>query len=187
MKPEDQAAFEAACNQFYYDSSSKTGIRWKYGNGVLKGPTKRNAGDVAGWFDIANGYCCVKYNGKAYKTHRIVLALNNIDVHDNFVDHIDGDRSNNVLENLRVVSISQNRKNTKIRSDNNSGDTGVSYNKTRNCWTARWTDSSGTERTKAYNVKKFGDEAFLLAVQYREKMISILKEAGHEYTERHGK
>ena len=41
------------------------------------------------------------------------------------IDHIDGVRHNNEVENLRLVSSSENSKNTSKRADNTSGSVGV--------------------------------------------------------------
>ena len=53
-----------------------------------------------------------------------------------WVDHIDRNKLNNRLENLRRVSYSQNRINCNLRRDSNSGVTGVSYDKMLNRWRA---------------------------------------------------
>lgn len=50
------------------------------------------------------------------------------------IDHINGNRSDNRLENLRVVSASVNRRNMALRSDNRSGVAGVSFS--RGKWVA---------------------------------------------------
>lgn len=59
------------------------------------------------------------------RAHRVIWAL----VHGAWppeqVDHINGDRSDNRLANLRLVSDQQNKMNAKRRADNPSGVTGV--------------------------------------------------------------
>lgn len=53
------------------------------------------------------------------------------------VDHINGDRSDNRWINLRPVNSSENKRNMKLRSDNQSGCVGVGYHKKRKQWRAR--------------------------------------------------
>jgi len=53
------------------------------------------------------------------------------------VDHIDGNRLNNTLVNLRFVTYSENNMNKLIYSNNKSGTTGVYWRSTRNTWVAR--------------------------------------------------
>ena len=61
-----------------------------------------------------DGYRCVQINYKQYKYHRVVYYLHNDGwkIHDtcrnNSIDHIDRDRLNNNIENLRVVTQQQN-------------------------------------------------------------------------------
>ncbi len=55
------------------------------------------------------------------------------------VDHIDNDRQNNKLINLRYATSSQNQQNASISSKNTSGTKGVSWNKRDMKWTARIT------------------------------------------------
>ena len=53
-----------------------------------------------------------------------------------FVDHIDGDKENNKIENLRGCTRCENSQNTRIRSHNTSGVKGVYRNKIKNKWVA---------------------------------------------------
>lgn len=55
------------------------------------------------------------------------------------VDHINHDRSDNHIENLRLVTNMQNAQNKKMRPDNTSGTTGVYFNKSLKLWCARIT------------------------------------------------
>lgn len=53
---------------------------------------------------------------------------------DGYIDHIDGDRTNNRISNLRVVTRSENSKNTRLSRRNKSGVMGVYWAKDRNQW-----------------------------------------------------
>lgn len=55
------------------------------------------------------------------------------------LDHIDGDRCNNKISNLRKVTHSENMYNIKNRSDSSSGVTGVSFKKDKGKWKAYYT------------------------------------------------
>ena len=56
-------------------------------------------------------YKCMHIGDKIYKLHRIIgylfLGLD-IDDSEQYIDHIDGDRQNNNIENLRIVTNQQN-------------------------------------------------------------------------------
>lgn len=64
-----------------------------------------------------NGYIKVGIDGEDYFVHRIIWIMFNGDILENHViDHIDRNRSNNRIENLRMVSYSLNSHN---RESNN--------------------------------------------------------------------
>ena len=96
---------------------------------------KMYAGKEAGWV-MGNGYRLVSINGEQVLAHRVVFAL----VHGFWptkqIDHINGDRLDNRPCNLRQVSPLENNRNTKRRSDNTSGHTGVVWSKLRQKWIA---------------------------------------------------
>ncbi|NOD87414.1 MULTISPECIES: HNH endonuclease [unclassified Ruegeria] len=54
-----------------------------------------------------------------------------------YIDHINGDRSDNRILNLRNVTPSDNQKNQKRRLDNSSGVIGVSFHKHMRKWQAQ--------------------------------------------------
>jgi hypothetical protein len=73
--------------------------------------------------------------GRSYYLHRVIWLL----VHGEWpetVDHIDGDRSNNRLANLRSVSHLENMKNCRRSVRNTSGITGVSFRSADQTWIA---------------------------------------------------
>lgn len=68
----------------------------------------------------------ITFQSQFFYAHRIIWVLAHGPIPDGMeIDHIDGDGTNNRLENLRLVSSSQNKKNMRKRSDNKSGHAGV--------------------------------------------------------------
>ena len=107
-------------------------------DGLLYNKVFRSSHAVAGkrsgsfW----NGYMSVSVKGIKYLEHRIVYYM----VHGEcpeYIDHIDGNKLNNRIENLRPATSSQNKCNIGIRADNTSGIKGVSWSKVKGKWTAR--------------------------------------------------
>lgn len=83
------------------------------------------------------GYIAHKLAGKNERLHRFLLGLGpSTRGGDRFVvDHITGDRSDNRMSNLRLVTYAQNSQNAGMRSDNTSGHKGVYRSAGR--WTAQ--------------------------------------------------
>jgi hypothetical protein len=107
----------------------------EYRDGVLyrkvKTSNRIKIGDIAG--SLSNGYLLTRINGKKYSNHRIIFLM----FHGYLpkcIDHIDGNRSNNKIENLREASLSQNQQNAKTPSTNTSGAKGVSWKKEKKKW-----------------------------------------------------
>jgi len=73
---------------------------------------------------------------KTYKVHRIIWALH-YGYWPKQVDHIDGNRSNNKLENLRDVDQQENCRNRAISSINTSGTVGVYWHTKHKQWQSR--------------------------------------------------
>jgi hypothetical protein len=89
---------------------------------------KTQIGDVAG--GLSNGYMQVKYKQRKYMVHRIIWCYVHGDWPNQMIDHIDGDRSNNKIANLRDVSNAKNQYNRHSLNKNNStGHMGIMYRK----------------------------------------------------------
>jgi hypothetical protein len=65
-----------------------------------------------------------------------IARLEGWDLTDKLVDHIDGNRQDNRIENLRRVTHQQNVWNRGMQRNNTSGFRGVSFDKRRQCWEA---------------------------------------------------
>lgn len=99
-----------------------------YSDGVLFhafNSPKHRIGDAAG-FIRPDGYVQVKYSQKKYFVHRLIWEMHNGAIPDGMeIDHIDGDRSNNLVTNLRIVSRLENARNLKLNRGNKTGIPGV--------------------------------------------------------------
>ena len=72
---------------------------------------RKRDGKEMGW--DRNGYKEMSIKGKKYSVHRIVFYMfHRRDPGKKVIDHIDGNRSNNAIVNLRAVSTADNRNNT---------------------------------------------------------------------------
>ena len=77
-----------------------------------------------------NGYQRASLNGRKIMVHQLVWAWHTGEyTGDMVIDHIDHDRSNNLISNLRKVSQADNCRNAKLNKTNSSGLHGVSFNK----------------------------------------------------------
>ena len=87
------------------------------------------------------GYYYVQLSNKIQKLYRVnrLVALYYIPNPENLpqVDHIDGNKLNNRVENLRWCSSSDNLKNTGPRKQNTSGFKNICWNKEKNKWGVR--------------------------------------------------
>ncbi|AHM86581.1 HNH endonuclease [Klebsiella pneumoniae] len=108
----------------------QTGIfRWK-----IKASSSAHPGDIAGCID-GQGYRVIRIYGKNRKAHRLAWLYVYGDEPE-VIDHIDRNRSNNAIENLRAVTFSQNSANRAAKSKNKSGFTGVYWNELGKKWQA---------------------------------------------------
>lgn len=83
------------------------------------------------------GYRSIRVEGKLYREHRIVWFIWFGEFPNGQIDHINGLRTDNRIENLRDVTHQENAKNQKLKVTNTSGITGVSWSKSDKVWRAR--------------------------------------------------
>ena len=83
------------------------------------------------------GYLRLEIGGKMIKAHRAIWAMQNNHWPSGQIDHINGARDDNRLQNLRVVTGFENHRNQKARKGGTSKYPGVSWNKKSKKWEAR--------------------------------------------------
>ena len=133
----------------------------RFSNGI---PKSLEAGTIR----KNDGYINVSVFGKLYPAHRVAYALYNGTCPDDMeIDHINHVRSDNRIDNLRLVSKSENRKNQSISSKSTTGVTGVYYNRARRKFVAQ--------------IKINGDVKYLGIFDSLEEAKSKRKEAEEEY------
>lgn len=84
----------------------------------------------AGCLDKKSGYLFLQIKSKKYLAHRVAWVYVNGDIPNGLqIDHIDHDRNNNKIKNLRAVTNSENQKNRKKSIRNSTGVNGVYFDK----------------------------------------------------------
>lgn len=112
-------------------------FRWKvYRNQHVR------IGDRAGTIN-ENNYRQIQILGKMYREHRLVWLY----VYGKFptkemIDHIDGDKQNNKVDNLREATRQENTYNSCIRENKSSRFKGVCWDKSRLKWIASSQDAT---------------------------------------------
>lgn len=106
-----------------------------YDNGFLFWAKKRKnikLGDEAGTINM-HGYLQVSIQNKLYFAHRIIFLMN-CQYLPKIIDHMDGDKLNNNINNLRPATSHENGYNSILRINNTSGYKGVRLDKRRGLW-----------------------------------------------------
>lgn len=133
---------------------------FKYRDGELfwkiKPARRVDIGDKVGSLD--NKYLRVRRKDKSYLVHRIIFLM-----HHRYlpyeIDHINGNKLDNRIENLREATRSQNQCNKTMMTNNTSGYRGVSWNNQKNKWAVRVTVAK-----KVYRLGFFDDPEIAGAV-----------------------
>lgn len=168
---------------FLYDESVESCLRWK-----VRPSNRISIGDMAGASNY-KGYYQVSCDNILVYAHRIVWEMHRGDIPDGMqVDHIDQNKKNNRISNLRLATNRINQQNMPIRIDNSSGITGVARYSSRGTpyWKATWSDE-GKRKSKSFSIAVYGEEgAKDEALSARKTAIKNLNEKGNHYTEIHG-
>jgi hypothetical protein len=79
-----------------------------------------------------DGYVQLYIENQRQYAHRVAWRLYYGEWPDRSIDHIDGNKSNNKISNLRLADMSQQKANARINSNNTSGYRGVHWNTAAN-------------------------------------------------------
>jgi hypothetical protein len=115
-------------DRFSYDA--ETGVlSWRKARSHLVG---REAGSIA-----QTGYRMVSWMGRSWPAHRLIWTLVHGEPPNGEIDHINGNRADNRLLNLRDITPTENRRNCARSVRNSSGVLGVSWHRRIGKWHAQ--------------------------------------------------
>lgn len=140
-----------------YDPSSGD-FRWK----VQSGGTI--PGRIAGTAHN-NGYWQIKARGTAYLAHRLAWLMVHGEWPLNEVDHINGDKRDNRIANLRTATRSQNMANKGANRNNTSGYKGVSLFKRTGKWVACYRKDGRTVHVGYFDTAEEAAQAHRVAYE----------------------
>jgi len=103
------------------------------------------------------GYIVIGFNHKVYKAHRLAWLFTHGSFPNNEIDHINGNKNDNRLSNLRAVTKQENSKNKLIPKSNTSGVMGVFRD--RDKWVARIVVDKKPVNLGRFTDKKMAAEA----------------------------
>ena len=138
---------------FHYDPENGLFSRKK-----RTGPTT-NVGDIVGT-DKGNGYLMMCIKSRLYLSHRIAWFYVYGEMPPLNIDHINGNRSDNRICNLRLANQSQNTANSKLSKANNSGFKGVTWRKDIKKWGSQLTFNYKHISLGCFETKEEAAEAY---------------------------
>ena len=149
--------------------SIKEHLDYNPSNGLFTWLTDRKkvkSGDIAGTYD-KDGYLIITFNRKIYKAHRLAWFYVNGFFPQKTIDHINRNRSDNRIENLREATHLQQMKNISNSITNKSGFPGVFWSKSAKKWQAQFSFNK-----RRYHVGLFDDalEASMKRIEMKESM-----------------
>jgi hypothetical protein len=114
-------------------------------------------GTVAGYRNTKDSYWRVVVRGKMYLKHRLVFLYHHGNL-PKYVDHINGNREDNRIENLRLATQAENARNAKIPRHNTSGVKGVCKPKKDKNWTCSLRTNKKLKTVGGFKDKELAQE-----------------------------
>jgi hypothetical protein len=126
-------------SKYLYESEPGI-LRWKVERkkGTGKGYDAAMPGDIAGYLLKKFGRWRISIDGVKYYRSRIIWEMyNGMIPYKMQIDHINLNKLDDRIENLRLATNSENNRNTRLKSSNTSGFKGVYWSKEKKKWCAR--------------------------------------------------
>jgi hypothetical protein len=160
-------------NQYYYYDQSYYIIKLSQDKWIIAedcNKTRRLLKKYC-WHAHTMGYAVTSVGKSTKKWHQLSHQYENGLV----ADHINHKKFDNRHDNIRIVTSSDNSRNTIIHSNNTSGKQGVYYiidkRKDFHYWKVQIIDNNGKNIQKQFSVKNLGtDEAKRQAIEYRKQL-----------------
>ena len=131
----------------------RNGMILRYSDKSIGNRLKKGWSEVKGWIDI-KGYKLFKMYNKSYRVHRIIAhTFLGFDLNDEIkqIDHIDRNKLNNSLNNLRIVSHQENMFNKNVKG----------YTKSKNKYRAYINLNHQRLNIGYFNTKEEAHQAYL--------------------------
>jgi len=132
-------------------------FNYKDGQLIRKVSTSNRAkkGDMAGCFDKSNGYIKISINNTNFYAHRIIWTWHFGEIPQGLqIDHINGNRSDNRIKNLRLVTHQENQ-------FNQLGANGFHWNKSSKKYQAEIVVNGNKKYLGVFNNKSNAKKAYL--------------------------
>jgi len=140
------------------------GNMFKYEDGKLYKRDRRYKKEIV-WLCLNDnnpnkqGYNTCYVNNRSYRLHRLVYLFHNPDwnIHDisrdNSIDHMNGNKLDNRIENLKCVNNSQNQQNVSIRNGKEIKGYYFCKGERNKPWRAKWFEN-GKQKSKCFETKQ---------------------------------
>ena len=113
-----------------------------------------------------DGYRRASVFGRRYRAHRLIWAIHYGTWPNGQIDHINGKRDDNRIENLRDVTATDNTRNRHDNALNTSGQMGVCWNKAKEKW--RVTIGAGGKRI---HIGEFREKSEAVAARKKAELL----------------
>ena len=122
-------------------------------------------GKVAG-YKQKDGYVRFNFNNKHYRAHRLAWLYVYGIYPDSHIDHINGNTTDNSINNLRLCNRNQNMHNRKLNKNNKAGIKGVCWNRKIGKWHVQIGISGKVKHLGYFDDLEFAE---LVSVEARDK------------------
>jgi hypothetical protein len=127
-------------------------LHWK-----ARPPNLAVCGTVAGYRNTKDSYWRVVIKGSMYLKHRLVFLYHYGHL-PKYIDHINGNRADNRIENLRLASRAENARNARLPCHNTSGIKGVCKPKKDKNWTCSLRTNKKLKIVGGFETKELAQE-----------------------------